>query len=89
MEKPTPEKIKAELKRRHDAGKASGDDSLNLDALQLIEALQAEIEELKELLKYPYNRLRKLETNPIIDAAYNSYHAKQMRRIEQTLKEGE
>jgi len=38
------EEIKAELRRRHNAGKTMGEDRLNLDALELIETLQAELD---------------------------------------------
>ncbi len=36
-------KIKAELKRRHDAGKVSGDDRFYLDTLEAITDLEAEL----------------------------------------------
>ncbi len=35
------ESIKAELRKRHDAGQKTGDDRLNLDALEYIEKLEA------------------------------------------------
>lgn len=46
-------KIKAELKRRHDAGKASGDDRFYLDVLEVITDLQAEIEDIRLELSCP------------------------------------
>ena len=43
----TSEEIIVELQRRHDAGKERGDDRLHLDALELIEQLQTEKENLR------------------------------------------
>ena len=46
----TPEEIKAELLKRHDAGQARGDDRLCLDALELIVNLETENKRLKQAI---------------------------------------
>lgn len=48
-----PDEIKAELRKRHDAGEATGEDRLNLDALELIERLQAALEKIQQSSESP------------------------------------
>ena len=47
----TPAQIKAELQKRHDAGAKTGEDRLNLDALEYIAELESELAAYKDALQ--------------------------------------